>query len=311
MVLNGKGDLHKINPDTQERIIELAKKYNYRPNLIARNLIKGRTMTLGLIVPNIRDSFYSTIAYYLENKSSEKGYKVLLGSSREDDKKEVDLLQTFEDQRVDGIMIASTQHNLPAIQRMHDEGFPIVLFDRNYPGTNLPAVHIDNFEGVSTLVKHMHSLGRLNVGYIGVDLDLTPLYDRQKGYSKTVTELSGREKLNMKIVSYKNHGEECAKAIDELIDQHVDAIIFETHYLALHGVRRINELGIKYPEDLSIASFGDHEVFSIFKPHVTAINLQAENIVESALDMLLSRIEGKGTAENHTVVISPLLLVRD
>lgn len=94
MVLNGQGDKHKINVDTQNRVIDFAKKYNYRPNQIARNLSIGKTMTLGLIIPNISDSFYSTIAYHFEDKASEKNYKVLLGSSREDNKKEIELLQT-------------------------------------------------------------------------------------------------------------------------------------------------------------------------------------------------------------------------
>ena len=69
MVLNGQGNKHKIKPKTQERILALARKYNYRPNQIARNLITGKTMTLGLIVPDISDSFYSSTAYYFEDKA--------------------------------------------------------------------------------------------------------------------------------------------------------------------------------------------------------------------------------------------------
>ena len=101
MVLNGKGDLYKINPETQALIYSVAKKLKFRPNLIARNLSVGSSMTLALIVPSIVDTYYSHIAESIELISSELGYKVLLGTTHEDPAKEKELLLTFEAQQVD------------------------------------------------------------------------------------------------------------------------------------------------------------------------------------------------------------------
>ena len=309
MVLNGKGSLNKIHPDTQARIFQVARKYRYRPNLLAKNLSEGKTMTLGLIVPNISDSYYSTIADHLESLASKAGYILLLGSTGENPEKERELLLTFEAQRVDGILIASTQHNLEDISLLYQNGLPIVLFDRHYPGTNLPSVVIDNYWGIKKLVDYMHSMGRKKVGYIGLDLDLNAIHERQRGFKESVKSIYGSDVNLLQIVAYREYAKTCYEATMSLVEQGVDAIIFETHYLALHGIRKLNELSLKYPDQISIASYGDHEVFTIFKPYVTAIDQPVGEIALASLE-LLQGIMSKQATGNVYHMIQPKLIVR-
>ncbi len=312
MVLNGKGDLHKINPDTQALILSVAKRLNFRPNMIARNLSTGSSMTLALIVPRITDTYYGLIAESIEQISLKLGYQVLLGTTHEDPVKEKELLLTFEAQQVDGILIASTQHNLEDIKAISNAGLPIVLFDRHYPGEDLPYVVVDNYNGAKKLVKHLIETGRKNIGYVGLNLDLTAIKDRQRGFRNAIEE-SKRDSQNLKIVDHQNAKLDCHKAVEELISDHgVDGIVFETHYLALYGIARIREMGVDYPDTISIVSFGDHEVFSIFRPEVTALVQPVEQIAENAIDMLMKQIQNKpNSLLKSQEVVEPSMEIRN
>ncbi len=312
MVLNGKGDLHKINPDTQALILSVAKRLKFRPNMIARNLSTGSSKTLALIVPRIIDTYYGLIAESIEQLSLKLGYQVLLGTTHEDPVKEKELLLTFEAQQVDGILIASTQHNLEDIKTISDAGLPVVLFDRHYPEADLPYVVVDNYLGAQKLVKHLIESGRKNIGYVGLNLDLTAIKDRQRGFENAI-EGRAKDSNNLKIVDHQRAKLDCRKAVEELIlHQGVDGIVFETHYLALYGIAKIREMEVDYPGAVSIASFGDHEVFSIFRPEVTALVLPVEQIAQNSIDMLMRQIENKpGDAPHLNKIVEPSMKVRN
>ena len=304
MVLNGKGDLHKINPDTQALILSVAKRLKFRPNMIARNLSTGSSMTLALIVPRITDQYFSLIAETIEQISLKLGYQVVLGTTHEDPVKERELLLTFEAQQVDGILIATTQHNLEDIKSICDAGIPIVLFDRHYPGQDLPYVVVDNYLGAQKLVEHLAESGRRNIGYVGLNLDLTAIKDRQRGFKNAIEEMA-IDYYNLKIVDHQNAKADCRKAVEELVlSQAVDGIVFETHYLALFGIAKIREMRVDFPGAVTIVSFGDHEVFSIFRPEVTALVMPVEKIAKNSVDMLMDQIKNKqsGSSKWHEIV---------
>ena len=312
MVLNGKGDLHKINTETQRRVLETAEKYNYRPNQIARNLSKGNSMTLGLIVPNISDSYFSSAAYHFEDLAREVNYKVLLGSSREDDKKEIELLTTFYDNQVDGILIASTQQNLPTIKKMYDGGLPIVLFDRIYEGTNLPAVRLDNYNGVRQLVKELKTAGKKKIGYIGVDLDLLTLHERRKGFTDEI-EPNMASKSQLEIIHYATHKSECGDAIDKLIDEvKCDAIVFETQYLTLLGIKHMTDRKINGKKEVTLSSYGNHAVFDLFDTKINSVDLNIHETIKSAFDMLFKMInkDAENNLSDLLLTIEPKLIKR-
>jgi LacI family transcriptional regulator len=311
LVLNGKGDLYSINPNTQALIFKTAKKLKFRPNIIARNLSRGTSMTLALIVPRMIDSYYGHIAESVESLSSLSGYQVLIGTTHENPKKEKELLMTFDAQQVDGIIIASTQQNLEDLTEISASGTPIVLFDRYYPGSDLPYVVVDNYQGVIMLVNHLIDNGRKNIGYVGLNLNLTVLKDRQRGFREAIgTNVNHDE--NVKIINYQKDKIECGRAVEELfLNNGVDGIVFETQYLALYGISKINEMNINYPETVSVVSFGDHTVFSIFKPAVTAIEQPVELIAERSMSILMRHIEDKLNHSKLQEVIQPVMRTRN
>ena len=309
MVLNGKGDKHKINKATQDKVLRIAKELNYRPNVSARNLSRGKTMTIGLIVPNIADSYYSSIAFHLEQQLANSEYHLLVGSSLEDQAKEEELINAFLARQVDALLVATTQQNLELLEKVNASGTPVVLFDRHYPDSQLPYIIVDNYTGITKLVNHLYRNGHKAIGYIGLDLDLHAIHERQRGYVENYIDRFNMQNNYMRIIEYDNYAEACHQAVTELLTSGVKAIIFETHYLTLHGIKQLVESGVKYPDTVSVASFGDHEVFSIFSPNITAIDQPVERIAKECLKVVFAKMT---KSESVTQIkLEPELIIRN
>lgn len=311
MVLNGKGDKHKINKATQDKVLRIAKELNYRPNASARNLSRGKTMTIGLIVPNIADSYYSNIAFHLEQELADSEYHLLLGSSLEEPAKEEELINAFLARQVDALLVATTQQNLELLEKVNHSGIPVVLFDRHYPDSQLPYIIVDNYTGIKKLVNHLYGNGLKAIGYIGLDLDLHAIHERQRGYLENYIDRFNMQTNYMRVIEYDNYAESCHQAVTELLTLGVKAIIFETHYLTLHGIKQLVELGVKYPDTVSIASFGDHEVFSIFSPHITAIDQPVARIAKECLKAVFTRMNNTDNESSSKIKLEPELIIRN
>ncbi|MBI9062226.1 MAG: LacI family DNA-binding transcriptional regulator [Marinilabiliaceae bacterium] len=311
MVLNGKGDKHKINKTTQDKVLRIAKELNYRPNASARNLSRGKTMTIGIIVPNIADSYYSSIAFHLEQELAHSEYHLLLGSSLEDQAKEEELINAFLARQVDALLVATTQQNLELLEKVNNSGIPVVLFDRHHPNSQLPYIIVDNYAGIKKLVDHLYQSGHKAIGYIGLDLDLHAIHERQRAYRENYMDRFNMQTNYMRAIEYDNYAESCQQAVSELLTLGVKAIIFETHYLTLHGIKQLVELGVNYPDTVSIASFGDHEVFSIFSPHITAIDQPVDRIAKECLKVIFERMTNRENETTSKIKLEPELIIRN
>jgi LacI family transcriptional regulator len=309
LVLNGKGDRYKINKDTQQRILRVAAEYNYRPNFSARSLTNGRTMTIGLVVPNIADSFYSNIAFQLEQQLADTEYQLLMGSTRENSEREEALISTFLNRQVDALIVATTQKKQVYIERIYNSGIPVVLFDRHYPRSPLPHVIVDNYRGVNKLIHHLQSSNRAKIGYVGLELQLDAIKERQLAYNDWVKATSSPDCF--RTVYYENYQAECEDAINQLIENGVDALLFETHYLALEGIKCMANKGLHCPDDVSVVSFGDHQAFSVFAPGITVVHQPVVRIAENCLKLVFEQMKEGGLQSSGEIILEPELVIRN
>ena len=132
-VLSGKGDEKGISLATQEKVFQCAKQLNYQPNLLARSLNTGISGTIGLIIPDITDSFYSKVARSIEKEAETQGYSLMICSSESEIERENRMIRLFKAKQVDGIIVAPTKVSKIEIQNLVKEGYPLVLFDRYFP----------------------------------------------------------------------------------------------------------------------------------------------------------------------------------
>lgn len=313
LVLNDKGDQNKISQKTQQRILDYAKKHSYIPNQLARSLSRGKSDTIGLIIPNISDTFYSNVAGVIEKNAKEKGYTVLFSSSYEDPEKEGELIRSMLNRQVDGLIIASTQKNQKEIDFLKKENFPFVLFDRHYPDNDTDYVIVDNYFGTKTATEHLIKLGRKRIGIITLKPGLEALAQRYLGYQKSLENagLPFTKKL-VKEIEREEYIEDMKKAINELVmaENPVDAIVFTTHYLASQGLRVLKGVKVNIPKDVAIVSFDELSAFDLVDPPITSVIQPVKEIGRAVVEILLTKINGESENVSKFCVLQTKLEIR-
>ncbi|NJX14419.1 LacI family DNA-binding transcriptional regulator [Tamlana crocina] len=312
-VLNNKGDENKISANTQKRIKEYAKKNGYVPNQLARGLSRGKSETIGLIIPNISDTFYSKVAGVIEKEAQEQGYTVLFSSSYEDPKKEGKLIHSMLNRQVDGLIIASTQQNQKEIDFLKKEKFPFVLFDRYYPDKDTDYVVVDNYLGTKKITKHLLGLGRKKIGLITLKPGLEPIAQRLQGYKDALIDFDIKpEESHIVEIERESYFKEIENAIINLVsgEKTMDAIVFSTHYLASQGLRVLKKLSISVPKDVAIVSFDELSAFDIVDPPITSVIQPTNEIGSTAVNILLNKMNGAIHGKTETKVLETKLEIR-
>ncbi len=313
LVLNNKGDANKISKETQQKIIDYARKHNYVPNQLARGLSRGKSETIGLIIPNISDIFYAKIASQVERKAKEFGYTVVFSSSNEDPEQEAELIRSMLNRQVEGLIIASTQKNQKEMRALKKINYPFILIDRHYPGSDADHVVVDNFEGTKKATKHLLQLGRRKIGFVTLEPGLEALKQRLFGYQEALRNRNIRPVRKLvKELGTRSYPEEMHSVIEELtgLSNPVDAIVFSTHYLTALGLRELKKLGIKVPDDVAIVSFDEMSAFDLMDPPITSVIQPVTDIGNEAVDILLNKIKSNNSKPTVKRVLNTKLEVR-
>ena len=313
LVLNDRGDENKISKETQKRIVEYAKEINYRPNQLARGLSRGKSETIGLIVPNISDIFYAKIASQIEKKARFHSYTVVYSSSNENPKIEKELIISMINRQVDGLIIASTQQNLVDIQNLKNINFPFVLIDRHYPDIETNFVIVDHFGGTKDVTEQLIKNGRRKIGFITIQSNLDAIEQRLLGYQDALKS-NGLETKNeyVKQLNVANYQKDMKHAIHDLVKPlvNVDAIVFSTHYLAASGLRELKQLNVKLPQEVAIVSFDELGAFDLVEPPITTSKQPVKDIGNLAVKILINNIENKNIKTETESVLKTKLLIR-
>ncbi len=311
-VLNGKEKEARVGADMAKRIKKAAAELNYQPNLIAKSLKMGKTKTIGLIVADISNPFFSTIARIIEDEAKKHGYVVIFGSSDESAEKQLDLIDVFSTRLVDGFIIAPAAGTEEQIENIIRRGVPVVLMDRFFPGLKVDCVHINNYNASYKAVKQLIKNGRRKIGMLAYDTAQSHMQDRKQGYKAALKENNIRFKKEWLIeASYQHIEKDVAAKLKSLLKPlQVDALFFATNSLAVAGLKEINKLGIKVPDDLAIISFDQSEAFDFFYSPVTYVSQSLTDIGKETVRLILNRLNNK-SKKNSDVIVEAKLIVRE
>lgn len=312
LVLNRRGDEKRVSKETQEKIIKFAKEHNYKPNQLARGLSRGKSEMIGLVVPNISDSFYSLIARRIEKKAEQFGYIVVFSSTGESKERESKLIQSMLDRQVDGLIIATCQKNDNDIIELKKRNFPFVLIDRHYPEIETNFVGMDNIGGISLAAEQLIHLGRKRIGFVSLAIGLEPIRERLASYVQTMKKYGlPVEEGFIQELDYENTETDMHDVIKEMVSSpiSIEGIIFATHYLTAYGLRELKRLNIQVPTDVAIVSYGQMSDFDLIEPPVTSVLLPSSEIGDMAVDILLRNMK-ETTLNYENVSLKTKLVVR-
>lgn len=312
LVLNGRGDEKRIRKETQEKIIKFAKDHNYQANQLARGLSRGKSDMIGLVIPNISDSFYARIARRIERIAMLSGYNVVFSSTGESQERETELIQSLLNRQVDGLIIASSQKNHEDILRLKRNKFPFVLVDRYYPDIETNYVGVDNVGGVARAVDHLASLGRKRIGFITLKCGLEVIHERLKGYTQSMAKNGLPVQPGfVREIDLDHIESEMSQAIQRIVEppSNIEGIVFSTHYLAAEGMRVLNRLNIRIPEDVALISFGQMSAFDLTEPSITSLIQPTDQIGDQAVEILLQHMD-EDSASLKNICLETNFIVR-
>ena len=300
----------RIRKEIAERIREVAKRLNYRPNQVARSLKTRRTHTIGLIVADISNPFSSSLARIVEDEAAKVNYTVIFGSSDETAAKSEKLIDTLLNRQVDGLIIAPPVQAEAQIEELMRQETSFVLLDRYFPGIKTNYVALDNHLAAHHGTKHLIEAGCRKIGLIAYKTGLFHLKERKRGYMTALNDSGvGINKSLVKEVSIFNDPHEIVKCLKELMDVHrPDGLLFASNMIAAHGLKYINTLPIRVPDDLAIVSFDATEALDLFYSPITYIRQPLQEMGRKATEILLESIASKNKITQ--VMMEPELVVR-
>ncbi|WP_121353535.1 LacI family DNA-binding transcriptional regulator [Flavisolibacter nicotianae] len=292
LVLNGKSKQMRISDELAEKIKAIAEQTGYIPNQTAVSLRTGRSKILGLIVEDISNVFFASLAKVIEDEVNSLGYKIVYCSTDNNDEKGRELIKVLLHRQVDGFLITPSTGMMNEVKRLVELKKPVVLMDRFFPQLNNSYVLVDNFSGVQQGVEYLVQKGHRNIAYITNDLDQNQMHERERAYRDILKKhkLPVSEAQILRL-PYEIKSEEAVAKMTEFLrsSPQLDAAFFATNYLGVYGLESIQQLGYQIPRDLAIVCFDDHALFRLMAPGITCIRQPIEAIATTAVNFLLQQ----------------------
>ncbi|HEY0740220.1 MAG TPA: substrate-binding domain-containing protein [Chryseosolibacter sp.] len=312
-ILNGKAKEKRISDALVLKVNREAAKLGYQPNQFAKSLRTGKTNIIGLMVEDISNPFYASIAKIIEDKVYQNGYKIIYCSTENDTNRAREFLKMFSTLGVDGCIIAPTLGMESDINDMIARGKNIVLFDKTFSSKLADTVIINNRQSMYKAVEHLIKRGFRKIALVAMALDKPEKEERILGYREAMAD----HKLiqHVHALPFKVHYPDYVTDIEKFLkkNKNLDAIVFGTNYLGVAGLEAINNIKLSIPTDLAVLSFDDHDLFRIHKPTISVIAQPIDQIAQTVIDTLLSKLQDKKIRKRSGKVFTlpGNLIVRD
>lgn len=306
-VVNG-GKL--VNPKTAARVRAAIRKLGYEPNEAAR-ILKGQSArTIGLIVPDLADTFFSICAHAVQQMAARHGYTTLLLASERDPESEAKELAMIKSRNIAGILIVPSNPNcVGQLEELRARGIPVVMLDRTFPGLDAGQVTVENVEGAQKAVNHLIDHGHTRILCAGYDSQFNSIGQRIEGYEKAMAEAG----LRSQLVVVDEGTAVGPKVLQKIRSPKPPTALFSLNNVAtIQVLQTFQKENIRIPEDVAIVGFDDFELAPLLAVPLTAVRQPAAQLGQSATRILLDWIQrstGSDTRSLHAHVVLPTELV--
>lgn len=283
-----------VNPKTAEKIRKIAREAGYKPSAVARGLVTRRTRTIGLVVTTVSDPFTCEVVTGIEQTANDHGYCVYLADSNADPEREKKVVQTFAEQRVDGIIVTSSRVGALHLPLLSEMMVPIVLVNDQHPGSVAHSVLICNEDGTRMLTEHLIGLGHRRIAYIGDQSGYQSDTERMVGY-RMALEAAGIPLHKDLVVHGDGKPGAALCAMNSLLDlrEPPTAVCCYNDMTALGTMRAIRMRGLRVPEDISVVGFDDLFLAAYTEPPLTTIRQPMRRMGQLAMESLVQLMTGQ------------------
>lgn len=295
LVLNGKNKNGRVSEEMSKKIIDKAAELHYIPNSLAKGLKMGHSKSIGLIVADISNVFFGTLALHIQNYAEKEGYTVIIGNTNEKLKEMEKIITFLNSRQVDGLIITPAEGSEVLIESVLKGKKPLVLVDRGFPDLNVPSVLINNYEICYRSTKQLIDQGFKNPAFITYRQDQFHTNERKRGFIEAMKDAGLFTPDHVKEVSYQYLNEDMDKAISQLLkcEKRVDAIFFATNTISMAGVKSLFKRGMLIQKDIQVMCFDETDAINLFPFRVPFIKQPIEEMAKSALELLIDQIEKK------------------
>lgn len=308
-------DSYDVNPETRRRVLKLAKKLDFEPNVIAKSLREQKTFNIGVVIPSFLIPFYSTAIGGIQEVVSASGFNVMTCQSNESYETEVLNVNSLLKSRVDGLLISPSKHTFEFdhIRKFIQKGLPVVMFNRIATDLDLPSVTVNDYKGAYKATEYLIKRGCRNIAHISGPKNLLLSEQRKSGYLDCLK--NHNMAVNEEWIFESDFSMESGVlAAEELLKltKLPDAVFCICDSAAIGAMMTLKKKGIRIPADISIMGFTNDSFAAVVDPSLTTISQPIADIGKKAAELLLLQLNRKFTKwDNRHIVLDTSLVVRE
>jgi LacI family transcriptional regulator len=301
----------RVSDGLREQVLRAARELDYRPNRVARNLRVQATRTVGVVIPDIVNPFFTAMVRGIEDALQPEDYTLLLGNSDGRAERERLYLDTLRAEGVAGILFVPSNDQPDAYTSLGRAGIPIVAIDRSPVGLDVDLVTVTNEEGAHAAVAHLCALGWKRIGLVGGPSHLNVARERERGYERALREAGMPvDPELMRRADFKEQGGyDAMRSLLDPLARRPTAVFVANNLMAMGALHAIGDVGLRIPKDMGIVCFDDVPWGAWLQPPLTVVDQPAFELGASAARILMSRLR-EPNRPVRKVVLPTRLVVR-
>jgi LacI family transcriptional regulator len=307
-VVNNSG---YVSEKTRARVEAAIADLEYVPNVLARSLRSRRTNTLALILSDISNPFWTTVARGVEDAASDAGFNVILCNTDESEVEQDKYLRVLLQKQVDGVLLVPARSALEPIQFVQSQDTPVVVLDRLIPNAQADTVRGDSEEGGYQLTRLLLSLGHRRIAVLSGPQGVSTAEDRVAGYQRALTE-AGLD-VDPALVYYGQFSLESGYTMTQqmlAVTPRPSGLFAGNNFIAIGALRALRDAGLQVPEDLALVGFDDLPADLVVDPFLTVAAQPAYEMGRQATELLLARLSGEAPEAYQEIVLPTEIIVR-
>jgi DNA-binding LacI/PurR family transcriptional regulator len=299
----------KVDSKTLERVKSVINELGYQPSLVARSLVKRKTNTIGVIMPDIKNTFFNSWFRSVEDYAHRLDYAtLLLCNTEENSDSEIKFIRSFQSHRVDGIIIVP--HSDESIRYLKETNVNFVLVDRMAPEIESDFVVTDHYDGAFKLTRYLIKLGHRKIAVLKGPGIIYPDTERYSGFCDAM-DANGIEITRSFVRNCEFHESDAYVAVKDMLKakQRPTALFSFNCLMTVGAIRAIQEMRIKIPDDISLAGYDEIPGYEIFEPKITYVLQPIEKLGQTAAKMIIDKIEDTDHVRKQKVYLKPKLII--